>query len=386
MRRRRRRKELSLTKIIVLFVVCTLTFSVGYSLLSQQLSVEGTVNLLYEKELTCKEYVTDELKLTYDNKMLWHNAGLNYMQIDITLTNLTQEEMTDWKVMIKFISDIEISGSWAGNYTESDNKVTITGLDWNKTLAPGGQTTFGFQVSTPDEEIHLSSIYLNGDLAIPGESCSNVSDGDNTGGDNTGGDNTGGDNTGGDNTGGDNTGGDNTGGDNTGGDNTGGDNTGGDNTGGDNTGGDNTGGDNTGGDNTGGDNTGGDNTGGDNTGGDNTGGDNTGGGTFTPEITSSNVDVKVTNTTSWGTEGNYTYQYDITVTNNSDVNIDGWSFQFEIPDGASMGDYWQCEYINADGVVTILSNTNTAKLEVGQSAQIGFHIKVPTNTYVLKVR
>ena len=107
---------------------------------------------------------------------------------------------------------------------------------------------------------------------------------------------------------------------------------------------------------------------------------------FEPTITSSNVDVKVTNTTSWGTEGNYTYQYDITVTNNSDVNIDGWSFQFEVPEGATIGDYWQCEYINADGVVTILSNTNTAKLDVGQSTQIGFHIKVSTNTYVLKVR
>ena len=374
--RRRRRKEASLTKIIVLFVICTLTFSVGYSLLSQQLSVEGTANLVIQKELTCNEYVTDDLKITYDNKMLWHDSGYNYMQMDIIYTNISQETITDWKILIKFVSDVQLSGSWSGNYELVGKSLTITGLDWNNTLAPGNQIQIGYQVKTTDESIKLNAIYLNNELARPGESCSNISNGDNTGGDNTGGDNTGGDNTGGDNTGGDNTGGDNTGGDNTGGDNTGGDNTGGDNTGGDNTGGDNTGGDNTGGDNTGGDNTGGDNT----------GGDNTGGGTFNPSITSSNVDVKVTNTTSWGTEGNYTYQYDITVTNNSDVNIDGWSFQFEVPEGATMGDYWQCEYINADGVVTILSNTNTAKLDVGQSAQIGFHIKVSTNNYVLKVR
>ena len=339
--RRRRRKEISLNKIIILFVVCTLTFSVGYSLLSQQLSVEGTANLILDEEaITCKEYVTDDLKINYDNKMLWHDSGYNYMQIDIKFTNISQETITDWKILIKFISDIEMSGSWAGNYELVNKNVTITGLEWNNSLAPGAQTEFGFQVKTKDEEIHLSSIYLNGDLARPGESCTN----------------------------------------------TGGDNTGGDNTGGDNTGEDNTGGDNTGGDNTGGDNTGGDNTGGDNTGGDNTGGDNTGGDVFNPEIVNSNVDVKVTNTTSWGSEGDYTYQYDITVTNNSDVNIDGWSFQFEVPEGAKITEYWSCEYINADGLITISSNEHTAKLEAGQSAQIGFHLKAPVNTYVLKVR
>lgn len=327
---RRRRKQLSLTKISIIFVVCTLTFSVGYSLLSQQLSVEGTANLLYEEEIVCKEYVTDDLKITYDNKALWHNGGLNYMQIDVTLTNLKQEEINDWKVMLKFISDVEISGSWAGNYELSDRKITITGMDWNKNISVGGQITFGFQVSTPDEEIKLSSIYLNGNLAVPSETCGTssisltsdsgnkkaISDDENKT-----------------------------------------------------------------------DDVNDEKTNNQENISDNIVDDLNNSITSNEEIKediTNNVEdskkdllVQFTKGDSWESEGLYYIQYNVKVTNNSDINLNEWSYQFELPKGARITQNWNCNYVNADGLVTISSTESNSNLLSLASTEMGFQILSP---------
>jgi endoglucanase len=38
----------------------------------------------------------------------------------------------------------KVSSSWSANYTFGAGTFSATGLDWNKTLAPGGKAHFGF--------------------------------------------------------------------------------------------------------------------------------------------------------------------------------------------------------------------------------------------------
>lgn len=161
MRHLRRRKELNLSKIVILFVISITTFSVGYSLLSQNLSVEGTANLITQIEDT-KEFNSKNLNLKYDDKS-WYNGGdkYTYFQYDFTLSNIGNQTVENWKIVIEFSADVVYTGGWSAKYEVDGNKIIITGIDWNSNLAPSNQITFGLQLNTSDSELKIVKVELS---------------------------------------------------------------------------------------------------------------------------------------------------------------------------------------------------------------------------------
>ena len=213
-KRRHKKKSISFFSLICIFVITLLSFSVGYSLLSQELSISGTASIAGEI-IQKKEFRTDDFLLTYQINS-WYNNGKTYYQYNFTLENIGVNDFSEWYLKIYLPPDTEKVGEWEARYTLNMGELLVQNIE-NRTLTSGTSTLFGYQFSTTDDAFELKKVDMNGTIIILGESGDTGGDTGNTGGDSgdTGGDSgdTGGDlgDTGGDtgDTGGDsgNTGG-----------------------------------------------------------------------------------------------------------------------------------------------------------------------------------
>ncbi len=68
----------------------------------------------------------------------------------ITVTNTLSQTINSWKVVMD-LGTAAKNAQWNANFTQSGTTLTATNMSQNGTLAPGGQTTFGFctQMAAP---------------------------------------------------------------------------------------------------------------------------------------------------------------------------------------------------------------------------------------------
>ena len=94
------------------------------------------------------------------------------------------------------------------------------------------------------------------------------------------------------------------------------------------------------------------------------------------------VNTKVIN--NWQS-GDYYYQYDLTITNNNDYDINSWQFKVVLPPNATMDSVWGANYINANGVVTLSNLDYNGTIKIGETLTIGGIFKSPTAGISLQV-
>lgn len=275
MRKLKRRKEFSINKIIIIFVACIITFSVGYSVLSEQLSIEGTVNLVTE-DSDINEFKNNNLKLTYDVQT-WYSSGLNYYQYDFTLTNIGTEVVNNWSVFIEVINDLRIASGWSVDYGINGNQLSLTSLSYNSTLNPGNQVSFGIQVTSSNSDFKIRKVNLNGDVI-----SDDPEEPDN------------------------------------------------------------------------------------------------------PEEPDEELEVVFKKGSNWGQPGEYYIQYDITLTNKTNIDINPWSFEFSVPEGTTIFNGWGFNYVNADGIIRVSPANYNKNLAAGSSISIGLQLKCATLNIQLK--
>ncbi|MBP5414560.1 MAG: HD domain-containing protein [Lachnospiraceae bacterium] len=76
--------------------------------------------------------------------------GLRANQYDGALINNTKYPFVDWSVEFTLPADSEISDYWSFEYEiGSDNRIKITGLDFNNNVLPNDRATFGFILFSP---------------------------------------------------------------------------------------------------------------------------------------------------------------------------------------------------------------------------------------------
>jgi endoglucanase len=80
---------------------------------------------------------------------------------EVIVTN-TGSAALGWSLAWDFPNDQRITSSWNGTAVQSGRSVTATGVDWNKTLAPGASATLGFQASVGSANGEPASFAING--------------------------------------------------------------------------------------------------------------------------------------------------------------------------------------------------------------------------------
>jgi hypothetical protein len=140
---------------------------------------------------------------------------------DVSLTNVGTTPITTWEVLIDLRQSTMTSG-WSATFATSGGQLVVRPLDWNKNLAVGAKTSFGFCANAPSASARpvIAAVSANG------------SGGGGTGGAATGGASTGGTSSGGSTTGGTASGGTSSGGTASGGTSSGGTSSGGTSSGG----------------------------------------------------------------------------------------------------------------------------------------------------------
>lgn len=154
---------LNFNVVIVLFIFISCFFSVGYSLLVQDLTVTGEVHLASSD--ISDGVSSDDLKFEYKiNK--WYSNNLYYYQFDMSLENISANDIKNWKISIDVPNDLVLVNSWNENIKVKNGKLTIS----DKLINMGTKLTFGCQVSTSNDNFDISKIILNGEKIIIGGS------------------------------------------------------------------------------------------------------------------------------------------------------------------------------------------------------------------------
>ena len=88
---------------------------------------------------------------------------------DVNITN-TGTALDGWEVTWSMPTGQQVYNLWNGNYTQQNDNVSVTSLDWNKTVAKNGVFTFGFNAT------HTGFNPAPIDLAVNGVRCSGQDD------------------------------------------------------------------------------------------------------------------------------------------------------------------------------------------------------------------
>jgi glucose/arabinose dehydrogenase len=76
--------------------------------------------------------------------------GTGYVVQPVTVTNTGSSAISDWTVTFTLPAGHTVTGSWNATLSPSGQTVSAQNMSYNGNLAPGAETSFGFQASRPD--------------------------------------------------------------------------------------------------------------------------------------------------------------------------------------------------------------------------------------------
>lgn len=147
------------TAIIKVSDKANITFTSQITTTVEAASTDTTV--IEEKtELTTE--ATALISLNANQTSQWQ-AGNNYCYgYSFPINNTLNKEIKDWKAVIEFSDNVEIMQLWNGSYTVNGKTLTVTPVDYNKTISPGAAIDFGFNCQTPSQaKLVSATLYEN---------------------------------------------------------------------------------------------------------------------------------------------------------------------------------------------------------------------------------
>ncbi len=99
------------------------------------------------------EYKTVQNDLEINLKIVnsWTQDNETYFQYDVTITNPTEAALESWSVQLSFHCDITLLNGWNGIYEAEGNTLTISSMDYNGSISPGGSVeNIGFILYMPE--------------------------------------------------------------------------------------------------------------------------------------------------------------------------------------------------------------------------------------------
>jgi hypothetical protein len=102
---------------------------------------ENTTTAQASDETTAAGASAEGLTVTVGHTNEWGDAP-HYIQLDGKIVNGTDKTVDGWTVEIA-VGDATVDQNWSGNCSIADGVLTVTNVDYNEVLAPGGSCDFG---------------------------------------------------------------------------------------------------------------------------------------------------------------------------------------------------------------------------------------------------
>jgi cellulase/cellobiase CelA1 len=97
-------------------------------------------------------------KVTYATQSQWAGGFV----AGVTIANTGTSAINGWTLRFTFPGDQKITNAWSGTAAQSGENVTITNASYNGMIAPGGNTSLGFQGTWANSDAAPAAFTLNG--------------------------------------------------------------------------------------------------------------------------------------------------------------------------------------------------------------------------------
>jgi O-glycosyl hydrolase len=97
-------------------------------------------------------------QVTYTTQSQWAGGFV----AGVTIANTGSSPISGWTLKFTFPGDQKITNAWSGTETQSGENVTITNASYNGTIAPGGNTSLGFQGTWTNSDAVPTAFTVNG--------------------------------------------------------------------------------------------------------------------------------------------------------------------------------------------------------------------------------
>lgn len=94
----------------------------------------------------------------------WEQDGAFCGGYSVYITNNSGSPVDEWKAEFDVPEGFELTAQWNGKFNVENNKVTVDNEEYNGAIDDGGEVSFGFNYSSP-EEFRPSGIKINGQKA-----------------------------------------------------------------------------------------------------------------------------------------------------------------------------------------------------------------------------
>ena len=96
--------------------------------------------------------------MTYTTNSQWPGGFV----AQVVISNSGSSTISGWTLTFTFPGDQHITSDFNGTASQSGENATLTNASYNGTIAPGGNTTVGFQGTWTSNDTAPSSFQLNG--------------------------------------------------------------------------------------------------------------------------------------------------------------------------------------------------------------------------------
>lgn len=81
---------------------------------------------------------------------------------NVTITNRGADAISGWSLAYAYTGNQTLTSGWSGNWSQSGKNVTVTNLDWNKTIAAGAAVSAGANFNYSGTNTAPTSYAVNG--------------------------------------------------------------------------------------------------------------------------------------------------------------------------------------------------------------------------------
>ena len=132
----------------IIFFVFLLFCSVGYAILSKELTISGSASVDINTKIQCNisKINNNNLTVSINNEFFSSTAG----EIQITITNNTNNNYNYFTILVDLPENITISNAYNGTYTITENLMQIHGPDYSHNININDSFTYHIQWTTND--------------------------------------------------------------------------------------------------------------------------------------------------------------------------------------------------------------------------------------------
>ena len=92
----------------------------------------------------------------------WDSDGKKCATENIDIYNKTNKKASSWKLDITYASEPSIDQIWNAEYKIKESTITLTSMDYNKTINAGESVNLGYNISASKLEIKNYTLYIDG--------------------------------------------------------------------------------------------------------------------------------------------------------------------------------------------------------------------------------